>query len=149
MNIAEIESSLKELVEAPFDADTFIFRFLEIYDAPKAAVTKLRQGTTNHAKEPGELLWKNKLFFRVAEKGQAAATVDAMADDPLAKKHSPRFLLATDGEEVCLLTPLQLTGHRPSPVRQVFSRVGWAGILSAHAVLNPRGHNGVPTLRRF
>ena len=24
--------------------------------------------------------------------------------------------------------------------------VGWAGILSAHAVLNPRGHKGVPTL---
>ncbi|MDP2761456.1 MAG: N-6 DNA methylase [Sideroxyarcus sp.] len=100
MNIAEIESSLKDLVETPFDADTFIFCFLEIYDAPKATVTKLRQGTTNHAKEPGELLWKNKLFFRVAEKGQAAATVDAMADDPLAKKHAPRFLLATDGEEV-------------------------------------------------
>lgn len=100
MNIAEIESSLKDLVEAPFDAGTFIFRFLEIYDAPKATVTKLRQGTTNHAKEAGELLWKNKLFFRVAEKGQAAATVDAMAGDPLAKKHAPRFLLATDGEEV-------------------------------------------------
>jgi len=28
--------------------------------------------------------------------------VDAMADDPLSKKHSPRFLLATDGEEVCV-----------------------------------------------
>ncbi|MDP2758783.1 MAG: N-6 DNA methylase [Sideroxyarcus sp.] len=100
MNIAEIESSLKDLVETPFDAATFIFRFLEIYDAPKATVTKLRQGTTNHAKEPGELLWKNKLFFRVAGKGQAAATVDAMAVDPLSKKHSPRFLLATDGDEV-------------------------------------------------
>lgn len=100
MNIAEIESSLKELVETPFDADTFIFRLLEIYDAPKATITKLRQGTTNHAKEPGELLWKNKLFFRVAEKGRAAATVDAMAGDPLTKKHTPRFLLATDGEEV-------------------------------------------------
>ncbi len=100
MNIAEIESSLKDLVETPFDAGTFIFHFLEIYDAPKATVTKLRQGTTNHAKEPGELLWKNKLFFRVAEKGQAAMSVDAMADDPLAKKHAPRIFLATDGEEV-------------------------------------------------
>lgn len=100
MNIAEIETSLKELVETPFDADTFIFRFLEIYDAPKATVTKLRQGTTNHSKVPGELLWKNKLFFRVAEKGQAATTVDAMADDPLSKKHAPRIFLATDGEEV-------------------------------------------------
>lgn len=82
MNIAEIEPSLKDLVETPFDADTFIFCLLEIYDAPKATVTKLRQGTTNHAKEPGELLWKNELFFRVAGKRQAAATVDAMAGKP-------------------------------------------------------------------
>lgn len=100
MNIAEIESSLKDLVEAPFDADTFIFRFLEIYDAPKATVTKLRQGTTNQAKEQGDLLWNKKLFFRVSEKWQTAKTVDAMAEDPLFKKHAPRFLLATDGEEV-------------------------------------------------
>jgi hypothetical protein len=92
--------SLKDLVETPFAADTFIFRFLEIYDAPKATVTKLRQGTTNQAKEQGDLLWNKKLFFRVAEKGQAATTVDAMAEDPLFKKHAPRFLLATDGEEV-------------------------------------------------
>ena len=28
MNITEIETSLKELVEIPFDADDFIFRFL-------------------------------------------------------------------------------------------------------------------------
>lgn len=47
MNIAEIESSLKDLVETPIDADTFIFRFLEIYDALKATVTKLRQPMNN------------------------------------------------------------------------------------------------------
>jgi len=100
MNIAEIESSLKDLVETPFEAESFIFRFLEIYDAPKSTVTKLRQGTTNQSKAPGDLLWKNKLFFRIAKKGQAATTVDAMADDPLSKKHAPRFFLATDGVEV-------------------------------------------------
>ncbi|MBU1691600.1 MAG: class I SAM-dependent DNA methyltransferase [Gammaproteobacteria bacterium] len=100
MNIAEIESSLKNLGETPFDADTFIYRFLDIYDAPKATVTKLRQGTTNQTKEPGDLLWKNKLFFRVTEKGQTATAVDTMLADPLTKKYTPRFLLATDGEEV-------------------------------------------------
>jgi hypothetical protein len=36
MNIAEIESELQGLVEKPFDPASFIFRFLEIYDAPKA-----------------------------------------------------------------------------------------------------------------
>jgi hypothetical protein len=100
MNIAEIESSLRELVETPFDADGFIYRFLEIYDAPKSTVTKLRQTPHSSLFSTGDLLWKKKLFFRIAPKGQSAATVDALALDPLTKKQSPRFLLSTDGEEI-------------------------------------------------
>ena len=100
MNIAEIESELQDLVDKPFDPAAFVFRFLEIYDAPKATVTKLRQGSGNLASQPGDVLWKSRLFFRVAAKGQAANTVDAMLADPLIKKHHPRFVFATDGEDV-------------------------------------------------
>lgn len=100
MNIAGIESSLRDLLEVSFDADSFIYRFLEIYDAPKSTITKLRQGTSDYSLLNGDLLWKKKLFFRIAPKGQTAATVDALAADPLTKKHAPRFLIATDGEEV-------------------------------------------------
>src|SRR5271166_476305 len=100
MHIAEIEFELKDLVQQKFDAESFIFRFLEIYDAPKATITKLNQGSSNLAKARGDLLWKNKLFFRVANKGQAAAAVDFMASDPLVQRHKPRLLFATDGEEV-------------------------------------------------
>ena len=106
MNIAEIESELKSLVEKPFDPATFPFRLLEIYDAPKATVTKLKQGSTNQAiargaaSKPHDLLWKAKLFFRVSASGQAAVAVDEMVDDPLTKRHSPRLLLATDGVDL-------------------------------------------------
>ena len=51
MNIAKIESSLKDLMGTPFDADMFIFRFLEIYDVPKATVAKLRRGMTTSAEK--------------------------------------------------------------------------------------------------
>ena len=88
MNIAEIELELKELVEQPFDPENFLFRLLEIYDAPTATVTKLRQGSGNHAKAAGDILLKNKIFFRVAPKCDAAATVDAMAGDPLTQRTS-------------------------------------------------------------
>lgn len=100
MNIAEIESELQDLVDKPFDPAAFVFRFLEIYDAPKATLTKLTQGSGNHASQPGDVLWKSRLFFRVAAKGHAANTVDAMLADPLVKKHHPRFVFATDGEDV-------------------------------------------------
>ena len=76
MNVAEIELELKELVGQPFDSKQFPFRLLEIYDAPKATITKLRQGVGNQSKYAGDILLKNKFFFRVAEDGCAAATVD-------------------------------------------------------------------------
>lgn len=100
MNIAEIETELEDLVDKPFDAATFIFRFLEIYDAAKATVTKLKQGAGNHGTEPGDVLWKNKIFFRVARKGHAANVLEGMLAEPVVKKHNPRFVFSTDGEEV-------------------------------------------------
>ncbi len=105
MNIAEIESSLRDLAEAPFDAGSFIYRFMEIYDAPKSTVTKLRQAKINGADllPDGDLIWKQKLFFRVALPGRAADAVDVMAADPNVRKLAPRFLIATDGEEVYAL----------------------------------------------
>ena len=98
MNIAEIEESLRGLVEQRFDPSEFPYRFLEIYGAPKATVTKLRQSQAG-AMFGGDVLLKKRLFFRVAPKGKAAATVDAMAADNAAKKHAPRFLMATDGDD--------------------------------------------------
>jgi hypothetical protein len=100
MNIAEIEIELRDLVGRPFDANEFPFAFLTIYDAAKATVTKLRQGAANLAQVPGEVLLKNKLFFRATSNGQAAQALDEIEADPLTARHRPRFLVTTDGREV-------------------------------------------------
>lgn len=97
MNIAEIESALRELVEKPFDPESFVFEFLRIYDAPKATVTKLRQAQAGDLLQTGEVVWKKKLWFQPTPKGKAAAAIDAMSADP--GKQAPRFLVATDGIE--------------------------------------------------
>jgi hypothetical protein len=59
-----------------------------------------RQGQEADLLQSGDVLWKKKLWFRVAPKGKAARTVDAMVADPVAAKQAPRFFLATDGREV-------------------------------------------------
>jgi len=100
MNIAEIELQLAELIKEPFDPAGFAFRVLEIYNAPKATLTKLRSGTQNKGEEAGDVLWSRKLFFRPAAPGQAAATLDALREGKATRTHKPRFLLATDGTEV-------------------------------------------------
>ena len=98
MNIAQIEESLRELVETPFDNAIFIYRLLEIYGAPKATVTKLRQ--SNALSDTSEIVVKKKLVFRVSAKGKASSVVDEMADDAKLLKAAPRFLIATDGAEL-------------------------------------------------
>lgn len=99
MNIAQIEESLRELVGTPFDPAVFIYRLLEIYGAPKATVTKLRQANSTGDSNPSEVVVKKKLVFRVAPKGKASASVDEMAGDAKLLKATPRFLIATDGVE--------------------------------------------------
>ncbi len=103
MNIAEIELQLSELVKQPFDRREFALRLLEIYNAPKATLTKLRKGTQNNAEQPGDLLWARKMYFRPAEEGQCALAIDALKDAKATKNQKPRFLIATDGREVSVL----------------------------------------------
>lgn len=42
MNIVDIESNLKDLVDRVFAEDCFPFEFLSISDVPKATITKLK-----------------------------------------------------------------------------------------------------------
>jgi hypothetical protein len=99
LNIAEIEMQLADLVKEPFDQSEFAFKFMEIFNAPKATITKLRKGTQNKADLVGDVLWQRKFYYRTAEPGQAALTVDALKERKPAKTNKPRFIIATDGQE--------------------------------------------------
>jgi hypothetical protein len=103
MNIADIESQLRDLVDKPFEAGEFPFAFLAAYNAAKSTVTKLRQGASNQSKAAGDILLKGKFFFRPAAIGQAAAVFESLATDALTERHKPRFLLVSDGVEVLAL----------------------------------------------
>lgn len=97
LNTAAIESQVRELIEKPFDPDTFMFELIEAYGPPKATLTKLRQGSANYAVRASEVLWKKKLFYNTVTAGSVAEAADAMAGDPLVAQHRPRFILASDG----------------------------------------------------
>jgi hypothetical protein len=103
MNIAEIEMQLSDLVSEPLDKSEFVFKFMEIFNAPKATISKLRKGTQNKADKPGDMLWQRKLYFRTAELGQAALTVDELKEGRPTKTHKPRFIISTDGKEFSAL----------------------------------------------
>jgi len=100
MNITEIETQLSDLVNEPFDPSGFVFKFIEIFNPPKATLTKLRK------MEPapdGELLWPRKLQYRVSAPGQATNVVDALKEQKIAKNKVPRFIISTDGKDFSAL----------------------------------------------
>ena len=98
-NLTDIESRLADLIAAPFDSDEFIFKFIEIFNAPKASLTKLRSGTMNKAGKAGGLLWKPKLYYSACEAGRTAEMLDELKARKPAQTHKPRFFIATDGQE--------------------------------------------------
>ncbi len=107
MNIAEVEFKLKDIAEAAYDPSTFIYEFIEAYGAakpiPRATIAKLKQGSLNKADVKGNLLWPKKLHFRPAIRGQTGPALDALVAAASAKKHGPRFLIVTDGDDVLAL----------------------------------------------
>ncbi len=101
MNPTEIEFAVRDLVARAYDPETFPYELIGTYNASKVTVSRLKTGQTNAAKQPGDVLWRKKFFFRPAEVGADVGAIgDALAADPLTKKHKPRFILVTNGEQV-------------------------------------------------
>lgn len=101
MNPTEIEFAVRDLVARPFNGALFPFDLVGIYNASKVTISKLKSGLTNAADEPGDVLWKKRLFYRTAARGEdVGAIADSMANDPLVARHKPRFILVTDGVQL-------------------------------------------------
>lgn len=99
MAITEYEDRIKALVDKE-DHEGFIFDFLSIYDKiSKATITKLRNGNNNHAKEPGEVHLKNKLYFK--ETSQDVLQTFANLEDKVnAQTSKPRYIIVTDYQQL-------------------------------------------------
>lgn len=103
MNIAELEINLRDLVNKEIDPNNFIFKFIEIFNAPKSTLDKLRKGTQNRADIDGDLLWQRKLYFRHATIGESSLALDEIKQLKTVKKYKPRFVVTTDGKEFSAL----------------------------------------------
>ncbi|HTV91971.1 MAG TPA: DNA methyltransferase [Verrucomicrobiae bacterium] len=101
MNPTEIEFAVRDLVAKPYDPECFPFELLRIYNVSPVTIHRLKSGLTNKADQPGDLLWKGKLFFRPATQGEDVAAIgDALAGISFLAKFKPRFILVTNGEQV-------------------------------------------------
>ena len=98
MAITEIEDHISNIITQD-NHDQFIYDFLNVYDFPKATITKLRKGTNNLSKEPGEVYLKNRLYFKHTDTDLMQSFVDVKEKvNQLGSK--PRYIMVTDFENV-------------------------------------------------
>lgn len=105
MNPTEIYEALAEIAAAPFDPKEFPFAFAQATDAAKAAVSKLRNGSTNKSDLPGGVLFNRKFHYAPALDGKEAAVLEQLRASKRTATAKPAILIATDGETVAAEHP--------------------------------------------
>lgn len=98
MAITEIEDRISDIINQD-NHEQFIYDFLNIYDFPKATITKLRKGTNNLAKAPGEVYLKNRLYFKQTDSNLMQSFVD-VKDKVEQLGSKPRYIMVTDFKNV-------------------------------------------------
>ncbi len=98
INIAKIEENLQALVNnfKLESHDGFIYDLLLAYGQPKTTISRLQKGGLNLSKNPDEILWKKKLFFKAVSSTALYDTIDMYKNDANLLKNSPRFIIITD-----------------------------------------------------
>lgn len=96
MNLAQIEENVAGLdLSKGFE---LVYDLLRAYGIPKASISRLKSGSNNRSKIDGEVLWKNKLFYREIKAGEDLhLAIDEAKNDVRVMRERPRFLIIRDG----------------------------------------------------
>lgn len=105
MNPTEIYDALSDIASSPFNADEFPFAFAEATDAAKAAVSKLRNGSTNKSDIPGGVLFNRKFHYAPALNDTVDTMLAQLQASKRTKSAKPAVLITTDGETVAAKYP--------------------------------------------
>ena len=105
MNAVEIEQAVSDLVEAPFDRESFAFSFLEAFGNKATTVKKLKvdrskKGAANKSDLEGGVLQTKNIHLLVCDEGKVTESLKALVDSPETSKRKAKYALATDGKTI-------------------------------------------------
>jgi len=100
LNAVEIEQAVSDLVEAPFDRESFAFSFLEAFGNKAATIKRLKKGTTNHSDFEGGVLQRSNIHLMVCDEGTVTQSLKALVDSKETAKRKCKYALATDGKTI-------------------------------------------------
>jgi hypothetical protein len=103
VNLQEIEERVAQLDLAA--GEELIHSLLSAYGFPKAAISRLKNGTYNRSSASGETLWKNRVMDRYVdgEEIDLHALIDDMASDERVSREHPRFLIVRNAARLLAL----------------------------------------------
>ena len=97
MNAVEIEEAVSRLAEAPWDAASFPYAFLEAFGNKETTIKRLRSGDSNQSDIPGGVLQRNNIHVMVCDEGAVTTALAALRQSPATTRQKAKFVLATDG----------------------------------------------------
>ena len=99
MNSKEIQNNVQTIIDN-FSKEEFIYDLLMAYGTTKTVTTMLKKGDYNMSKIEGELLSKNKVFFKVEESSKLLSTIDSISKEDRILKYKPKFAILTDYKQL-------------------------------------------------
>ena len=97
----QVKRNVAEIANRDHYTEDFIFELMAAYGRSASAISQLKAGTINKAEEPGVLLQKDVIHFKVFPTGSnLEEEVEKMDFDPLSGRYNPRYIIATDLNEI-------------------------------------------------
>lgn len=101
LTFADAQRNVAEIANRESYSLDVIFELLAAYGRSASAITKLRSGALNLALDKdNEVLQRGVVYFKHVSNGNLLSVVDSLDQDPLVVRYNPRYLIATDYDQL-------------------------------------------------
>lgn len=95
MSIVEYEDKIVEIVNKE-DHSNFLYELLDVYNIPRATITRLKSGNQNLTKNFGEIHLKNRVWFKDVDNVNLFDAFVELENQIKELSAKPRYLIVTD-----------------------------------------------------
>lgn len=101
LTFAEAQRNVAEIANRESYTKDVIFELLAAYGRSASAITKLRSGALNLAgNKNDDVLQRGVVYFKHIPSGNLRSVIDSLDKDPLVVRYNPRYLIATDYDQL-------------------------------------------------
>lgn len=97
ISLKQVQENIDSIANRDTYTEDVIYELLAAYGRSKSAITQLREGQNNKAKDNRAVLQKDVVYFRTFNAGTSLEEeVEKLYEDPLTQRYKPRYIIATD-----------------------------------------------------